>query len=466
MKKQILPACALLSIVVSCNKTNLNEPPPLQSEPLTITLELSPEESDRMALLHTSYAVSAQDVLQYAEGVANMAAKEEISTKGTSKNRVPVLIDSMVTEYTPTTTKGGSSEAEQAKVYVVSLGTDAGFAVIAGDKRGGGVLAFSDSGTYDPQSVPPVVKYSLQCMANYVASEIERCETMRGDSLYNEMADKYGVIGPRNATKAKMWVWNGIEYVEMEIDNVTSSVDHYELETTSKNIMVTANWGQDYPYNQYIVNSHMGHYRPAGCVATAVAQIMSYHKVGSYGGETFAWNQFPSSNWSSVSQDVTNSVSNLFWYLGRPANLDMQYTPTISTANSQNVGRTLTNFGYNSSRTLDPYSYGPISSEMSSNRPAYMQGTDQTTNGVHAWIVDGVQLDTHWEVWKTEYWYQGQVKAVVYEKRYPTYLAPYVHINWGWNGYLNCWNRPDVFNTYGSGDYSTKNYMIIGIKPR
>lgn len=95
-----------------------------------------------------------------------------------------------------------------------------------------------------------------------------------------------------------------------------------------------------------------------------------------------------------------------------------------------------------------------------------MQGTDQTTNGVHAWIVDGVQLDTHWEVWKTEYWYQGQVKAVVYEKRYPTYLAPYVHINWGWNGYLNCWNRPDVFNTYGSGDYSTKNYMIIGIKPR
>lgn len=336
--------------------------------------------------------------------------------------------------------------------------------MFAGDKRVEGVLSFADQGNYNAEDLHPGMKYFIDCLQGYMLSEIDRKEAMRGDSIYARLEHKYGRFGDRtSAPQTKYPVWNGIEYVDMPVDNITEEWYEYSSETLGSYILLKTQWGQRWPYNTKIQSAYGADY-PTGCVATAVAQTMSYYKIGTYNGKTYLWNRFPTTYWYAESTEVLNSIGDLFFDLGKAENLDMHYNPNGSSASTYNVPRTLNHFGYTSD-SPDEYNQSSVINNLINRNPVYMQGTDNSNGGVHAWVVDGLQISEVYTRYRINYWYEGRLQGSEYVKR-NIQNSYAVHLNWGWNGSYNCWSVPGVFNTHDIYNFNTDHWMVGGIKPR
>lgn len=211
--------------------------------------------------------------------------------------------------------------------------------------------------------------------------------------------------------------------------------------------ILTTTWGQgsgsgtNAYYNKYCPQ-YGGKYTPAGCVATAQAQIMKHHRwplqgtgKNTYTSKTYKFNlsvDFSkySYNWDAMQDHygytywddgststvsffnaANNEVSRLMYHCGVAANMD--YDPSGSgTSDADAALGLVNNFGYNpyiarlprefyTDEEWDDVLYG----ELSANRPILYCGATQNMAG-HAFVFDG-------------------------------YRDGYYHVNWGWDGMAN-----------------------------
>lgn len=147
-----------------------------------------------MLLMQSDYRIAKDALLQQASAFAASLAEQENQTKGATVRRVPVLADSLVgSRMVSVFTKSGEAveQPEEVKVYVLEFGPDAGYAFFGGDKRASGLLGFAESGSFDPDTDNPGMQLMYEYMQDYVAAEIDRMESQRGDSLYRAVADKF-----------------------------------------------------------------------------------------------------------------------------------------------------------------------------------------------------------------------------------------------------------------------------------
>ena len=129
------------------------------------------------------------------------------------------------------------SKSMDVDYYVFNMSEDKGYIIISGDDRASAVLAYSDEGTFDINSIPDGLQYWL-------------------DVYSQEM--QYLRDNP-NAPKA---------YNRSQL-------------SSSVRPLLTCNWNQGEPYNNLCPTySDNGTTKRAvtGCVATAAAQIMYYHR--------------------------------------------------------------------------------------------------------------------------------------------------------------------------------------------
>lgn len=123
-----------------------------------------------------------------------------------------------------------SKSTQQDNVYVINLGSDGGFVIVAGDDRADAeVLGYCDHGSFDYAAAPIQLRYLLEGYA----AQIDSVRANAPEGLTN-IVGGYAptpVVGPLLTTK-----WN--------------------------------QWG---PYNMYCPEGC-----PTGCVITAVAQVMNY----------------------------------------------------------------------------------------------------------------------------------------------------------------------------------------------
>lgn len=243
-----------------------------------------------------------------------------------------------------------------------------------------------------------------------------------------------------------------------DVDNPMKDIElryDYPVYIYQVDPLIKARWAQGYPYN-YMLDEldHWGNRPPVGCIATAVAQIMSYHK-------------FPRKyDWESMIEDpsknniIIESIGSLFKDLGKPYNLNMTYRKDESSASGDNVNRTFRNYGYKSG-SLQDYSWDDIQTEILENRPVYIQGVDITTTTTientflffksksksfkhsgHAWVIDGIvyakQFLRYWD------------KKTNQEKRSTLLHQKYVHCNWGWG-------KSGNNGFFASGVFTSKN---------
>lgn len=230
---------------------------------------------------------------------------------------------------------------------------------------------------------------------------------------------------------------------------------------------------QGAPYNS-LAPRVSGQRCPAGCVAIAMAQIMTFYqhpKDGCKGsvnyktstlsktidvnmeGERFDWDNILHTYKGDYTAEQANAVAKLVYYCGAAVRMD--YNEGGSGANSDNVVSALrTYFDYDInlqrvSKDGDGYTdsqwHELLQSELKAKYPLYYSSQQKAGSG-HAYVCDGYKITKGME-------------------KYPFY-----HMNWGWNGQLDGWFilnelTPGKDNPEGFTDLKYNQSVIYNIRP-
>ncbi len=295
---------------------------------------------------------------------------------------------------------------QQAKAYYIfNAKADKGFVIVSGEDRLPLLVGYADQGHIDQKHFPPQLKALLK---HYEA----RVQTVRQTNEESLRAKKPFIHKPKAIVRP----------------------------------LVKALWGQEKPFNDLAPEMHDGVRAVAGCVATATAQIMYYHKWPKKGRGSFSY--YPqvygkelsvdfsksSYEWSKMmdiypikySQDFNGvikveprytaeagkAVAKLMYDLGVSVSMEFNTnarggssSSTFIMAQSLNKYFDYTARNFNRDHTSYDHFIKIIKRELKAKHPLMLSGGSR--NSGHAWVVDGFDEND------------------------------YLHCNWGWTGIAN-----------------------------
>ena len=284
-----------------------------------------------------------------------------------------------------------------------------GFVLVAGDDTMGEVLAYSDEQPLDTLQDNPGVQYLMAAYRQYF-SAIQHKEI------------------PSSTPSA------GLGYFSAKARGKNKNSSKSVVKPVYR--MLESLWGQQSPYNLLMPEFAQGKddliKAPTGCVATALAQLMYYHKWPEQGNGTKSYTtrtknltlaaDFSSSHydWKAMSPrykatDNTSASAKAVALLMRDAGYacEMDYTPRSSGALDAKAAQALEqNFGYDAvllrQKKMGKDNFiQTLREEISNGYPLYLAGSEQGEPAGHAWVVDGYDANGLF------------------------------HMNFGWNGLAN-----------------------------
>lgn len=201
-------------------------------------------------------------------------------------------------------------------------------------------------------------------------------------------------------------------------------------------------WGQGSPYNMYCPKKINGDTAVTGCVATAVAQLMSmYEYPSSYKGYVFHWDSINDSQKPDTEQDKSE-VARLMQQLGLKENLKMDYKLNEpnkgSYAYPDKIPDALRNFGYSNGGVYkDFFKTDLILPDLMSGYPVLVGGRTYDDEG-HRWLVNAL--------------YTRERDLMVYDQlgnliSKTTNTWHYLRCNMGWNSISDGYYLSGVFDT-------------------
>lgn len=284
----------------------------------------------------------------------------------------------------------------KATLYVFNF--EDGYVITTADDRAPAIIAYSPKGNFDVNNINPAVKYWIEPIQEHVALL----------QIQNPKANKHE------------------QWVELQSGNVAQNVSYNNAKGVAP--LLTSTWGQGSGYNDAcpLFDTLANERCVTGCVATAMAQIMYYHKYpatgnGSnsythiyYGTLAESFNNVPY-NWA-VMTDVANAssqaeISKLIYHAGISVN--MNYGPDGSGTQSEYATSALqNNFRYRPDvRSINRIDYTILNwqrvlkENIDAHQPVLYSGQDDSISaGGHAWVCDGYNDNN------------------------------YFHMNWGWDG--------------------------------
>lgn len=305
------------------------------------------------------------------------------------------------------------SENGAPMLYVFEGESESGYMIVSADDIAAPVLGYSDSNKFDAENMPDNLRWWL----DQYKSEISAAVSSGVTAVY-EPSSRAGkaAIAP----------------------------------------LVTTRWDQTEPYNLKCPLD-AGKRSVTGCVATAFAQLLNYHKYPEkgtgkhsyswngttlsfdYGATTFQWNLMLDKYTADATSNQTNAVATLMYACG--VAVDMDYSSKESAAYSYSVpGALIDYFNYDKGVHSVMRDYctpaewdDMVYTELKTNGPVYYSG--QSNEGGHAFLCDG-------------------------------YKDGYYHFNWGWSGMsdgyflLNALD-PDAQGTGGSNSAFNFNQSVI-----
>ena len=307
--------------------------------------------------------------------------------------------------------QGQNQTQEPQGYYVFNAEHNGGFVIVAGDDRMPAVLGYSLEGRYVADSIPCNMRAWLDMYAAQVA------------------------------------------YLQSHPEAEAEPADTVQGEAVSP--MLDCTWGQGEPYNSQCPKYH-SQYTVTGCVATAIAQILYYHRwpkqtsdvIPGYKTSTYKisvpdtpvtridWeNMLPDYRNSDYTATQANAVATLMKLCG--VAMMMDYGPN-SSSSSLSMDKLCQYFDYDEQcESFDRYGSGMsqtewnqmVYDELALGRPVYYSGTTSSYSG-HAFVIDG---------------YEGN---------------NYFHVNWGWGGSGN-----GAYLLSNLLDYNAGQICIKGICP-
>lgn len=352
----------------------------------------------------------------YEEALA--IAQDAIGLLGessTTRSGKPRTVNTSEVQYILNTSATRSDEEPDTLMYVFNYEDNAGFAVVSVNRATEELIAVTEQG-------------------HYIAGEETENE---GFDFYMDMAKIYTRINNYPLDTI------GNKPAQLIYETVRDTVVHGPF--------LSVQWGQNEPYNNHCFDED-GNRAAAGCVAIALAQIMSHYKHPSsitvnYESPSYVlylnWDNIlkhkrTSTDCSCVESEATHDmIGKLIRQIGKT--VKMQYGPQ-SGAYDADVPSSLSAFGY----THDPYTTytsEKLISSLANGRLVYMSGSRINATSGHAWVVDGYKKIT---VTETEYSQTYGLPLIVLNQT--TWKTIYHHINWGWNGTSNGYFIADVFD--------------------
>lgn len=310
-----------------------------------------------------------------------------------------------------------SAENQPEALYVYNLGSEA-FVVVSGDDEAEPVLAYSYEGAFATDNLPEHIKSWMQTYADEIAYINKAGKKNRVLATVPSAASKAGASYP--ASVAPILKYKGEPIV----------------------------WDQNTPFNDECPN-YMGFRSAAGCVATALSQIMYYHRWPNtclngtksyftytyniaqnltFNGLTFDWDKMlPAYKRGFYNEEQAAEVAKLVHAVG--VAVEMDYAPEGSGTTSLQVGMPMVKlFNYDKNLHYAMRDYydldewvSMIKEEISNGRPICYAGT--STSIGHQFVFDG------------------------YDKN------DMVHVNWGWSGMSDGYFRLSALapSTTGTG---------------
>lgn len=363
-----------------------------------------------------SVAAMTASLLAVASPVTRRQALEA-ATRALAQHGVVLNIDTRQAAKAPAT-----AQASTAPYYIFN--GDNAFVIAASDDRLPAVLGYSDNGTIDPSNLPPGLEELLM-----------KCEAQAGNS-----------------------------------GSGASDKPAYAIGRRVINPLLKTAWGQGAPFNLMspAIDSE-GTPAAAGCVATAMAQVMFYHKwplemtaeipgylstglnkeIPALTAEYFPWWNDIQVSYTSDDVESINAfaAARLVQFCGQAVNTDYGISSSARTAMA--VTAMPTYFQYKSSiRYLQRPYYSAeqwdqlIYDELQVRHPVIYRAQRYGGEG-HAFVIDGIDADGLY------------------------------HINWGWHGSANGYyalTALDVMERETTTDPACNGYtyapaMIVGIEP-
>lgn len=324
----------------------------------------------------------------------------------------------------------------EAAFYVFNA--DNGYVIVAADDCATPILAYSDEEIFDVDNIPPQYQEYLEGFVERIQYGIEN-----------------NLVGDEDIVRR----WNSVK--------VTGKTGK-DRNTPVVGPLLTSIWHQNAYYNDKCpvtaTGGSNGHV-VAGCVATAMGQVMYYHKKpvtgqgshrythptygvqsANFGATTYDWANMTDQLTGSSTPAQIAAVATLLRHCG--VSVNMNYSTSGSGANSRDVPNVLRTYFRYSNEISEGYRadyddrvwLARVKACLDINRPVYYSGTSvNATSGNsegHAFVCDGYDTEDM------------------------------LHMNWGWNGSGNCYVAVDVVKpSSNSYQFKYNNYAIFNIHP-
>lgn len=346
-------------------------------------------------------------------------------------------------------------------IYVVNYDKEAGFAIIAADKRIQPLLGISNSGTYNKISAKNQIdglQIFLDFAKNYVLDEFKNDQVtsirlITNDELYCEFngVDKddnplYDVLALYREREDTTW----ISYVHRQVNNA---------------------WDQNGAEGRLFSNGI------AGCGTIAIAQTLLCYKYPTLLSSNKTelslfcnWDLLTAhKHYNSTGDNASikcgnevesehNQVATFCRIIGIEGNAD-DSSPTATSMSKKAINETLKNFlGTNFS--VSNWEDFNGRKNMSYGQLYIVVGTDNSkaTTDSHAWLCDGIK-----DFYLNHYLYvqSGYNK---WQVTTTSTHCKYVHFNWGWGGNSDGWYLSNVFRTSNGSFNFNSNVSAISVK--
>lgn len=306
--------------------------------------------------------------------------------------------------------------------YVFNVSNGEGFVIVAGDDRVKPILAYSTTGSIDPNNMSEGFEFTLDGFR-------EEIQYVREHNL--------------TATPDIVAEWRSV--------NEKGSLNRGGQTRAVVGPLCQTLWNQNFPWNSQCPEDPEGSggHVYAGCVATAMGMVMkfwewpaqgvgshSYHPDGyaqqsaNFGETEYHFELMPNTLDSTSTEEEYFEIAQLLHHLG--ISVDMMYSGSGSGAYSDAVPSALRSyFRYNCNDHVTNYGnwwpgWGYTNEEwaqmlkdggLDELLPLYYSGQDDSGAGGHAYVCDGYDEND------------------------------YFHFNWGWSGRDNAWCPIGALNT-------------------
>lgn len=333
-------------------------------------------------------------------------------------------------------------------LYVFNTADKRGFVIVSGSDCISPIVAYSTEGTFDPNNIPPNMRWWLEEQAGPIA--------------FAQDNNIEASVESRNA-------WNELE---------EQRLPYFGQNSKAVTRLLNSTWNQEPLYNSMCPTDNGGQC-VTGCVATAMAQIIYYWRYPreGHGAKSYAWGgtaltvNFAEQHYDydlmadeltySSDQATIDEVAKLNYHVG--VSVEMGYSSESSGAVSDKVPTALRRYfkyeadsmemisrtdakyynanSYNSPNAKDTNWVNDIKKQIMMGRPVYYAGyaPNSGLHARHAFVCDG---------WNS--------------------VAQTMHFNWGWGGNGDCWCNVYRSNLQARGmgyTFTDEHRALLGITP-